>query len=105
MGRYQFSNGHFYKARYEKWKVSSVQNEPEGVRAILQAQRELLDESAESMQTSQFVFRGFLVDNVNWIPTFSIFAEFEILQVLPKDFRPNYYLRDTIATRLLSSGL
>ena len=45
------------------------------------------------------------VDNVNWIPTFSIFAEFEILQVFPKDFRPNYYPRDTIATRLLSSGL
>ena len=49
--------------------------------------------------------RGFLVDNVNWIPTFSIFAEFEILQVFLKDFRPNYYLRDTIATRQLSSGL
>ena len=49
--------------------------------------------------------RGFLVDNVNWILTFSIFAEFEILQVFPKDFRPNYYLRDTIATRQLSSGL
>ncbi len=32
----------------------------QGVRAILQAQRELLDESAESMQTSQFVFPGLL---------------------------------------------
>ena len=33
------------------------------------------------------------------------FRRIRALAGIPKDFRPNYCLRDTIATRLLSSGL
>ena len=105
MGRYQFSNGYFYKTRYEKWKVSSVQNEPEGVRAILQAQPELLDESVESMQTSKFVFLRPLGGQRKLDSYLKHFRRIRDLAGIPKDYRPNYCLRDTIATRLLSSGL
>ena len=105
MGRYQFFNGDFYKARYEKWKVSSVQNEPEGVRAILQAQPELLDESVESMQASQFVFLRPLGRQCKLDSYLRHFRRIRDFAGIPEDYRPNYCLRDTIATRLLSSGL
>ena len=49
-----------FTKRDTKSEKSLVIRMNQGVRAILQAQRELLDESAESMQTSQFVFPGLL---------------------------------------------
>ena len=75
------------------------------VRAILQAQRALLDESAESMQTSPFVFPGPLGGQRKLDSYLKHFQRIRDLAGIPKDFRPNYCLRDTIATRLLSSGL
>ena len=75
------------------------------VRAILQAQRALLDESVESKQTSRFLFPGPLGGQRKLDSYPKHFRRIQDLSGIPKDFRPNYCLRDTIATQLLSSGL
>ena len=75
------------------------------VRAILQAQRALLDESVESMQTSQCVFLRPLGGQRKLDSFLRHFRRIRDFAGIPEDYRPNYCLRDTIATRLLSSGL
>lgn len=75
------------------------------VRAILQVQRALLDESVESMQTSQCVFLRPLGGQRKLDSFLRHFRRIRDFAGIPEDYRPNYCLRDTIATRLLSSGL
>ena len=75
------------------------------VRAILQAQRALLDESVESMQTSQCVLLRPLGGQRKLDSFLKHFRRIRDFAGIPEDYRPNYCLRDTIATRLLSSGL
>ena len=57
------------------------------------------------MQTSPFVFPGPLGGQRKLNSYLQHFRRIRDLAGIPKDFRPNYCLRDTIATRLLSSGL
>ena len=75
------------------------------VRAILQSHWALLDESVESVQTSQFVFLRPLSGQRKLDSYLRHFRRIRDFAGIPEDYRPNYCLRDTIATRLLSSGL
>ena len=75
------------------------------VRAILQVQRALLDESVESMQTSQFVFLRPLGGQRKLDSFLRHFRRIRDFAGIPEDYLPHYCLRYTIATRLLSSGL
>ena len=75
------------------------------VREILQAQRALLDESVESMQTSQFVFLRPLGGQRKFDSYLRHFRRIRDFAGIPEDYLPHYCLRYTIATRLLSSGL
>ncbi len=71
---------------------------------ILQQQRELLEDCPEVMRTSRFVFPGPAggqrkLDSYLWH-----FRRIRDLAGIPEEYRPNYCLRDTVASRLLSSG-
>ena len=57
------------------------------------------------MQTSMFVFPGPLGGQRKLDSYLKHFLRIRDLAGIRKDYRPNYCLRDTIATRLLSSGL
>ena len=72
--------------------------------SILQQQRELLDSCPEAMKTSSFVFPGPAGGQRKLHSYIRHFRRMRGLAGIPEDYRPNYYLRDTVATRLLSSG-
>ena len=72
--------------------------------SILQQQRELLDSSSEVMRTSSFVFPGPASGQRKLHSYIRHFRRMRDLAGIPEDYRPNYCLRDTVASRLLSSG-
>ena len=72
--------------------------------SILQQQRELLDNSPEAMRTSSFVFPGPAGGQRKLHSYIRHFRRMRDLAGIPEDYRPNYCLRDTVASRLLSSG-
>ena len=72
--------------------------------SILQQQRELLDSSPEAMKTSSFVFPGPAGGQRKLHSYIRHFRRMRDLAGIPEDYRPNYCLRDTVASRLLSSG-
>ena len=72
--------------------------------SILQQQRELLDGSSEAMRTSSFVFPGPAGGQRKLHSYIRHFRRMRDLAGIPEDYRPNYCLRDTVASRLLSSG-
>ena len=72
--------------------------------SILQQQRELLDSSPEAMRTSSFVFPGPDGGQRKLHSYPRHFRRIRNHAVIPQDYRPNYCLRDTVASRLLSSG-
>ena len=72
--------------------------------SILQQQRELLDRSPEAMRTSSFVFPGPAGGQRKLHSYMRHFRRMRDLAGIPEDYRPNYCLRDTVASRLLSSG-
>ena len=72
--------------------------------SILQHQRELLDNSPEAMRKSSFVFPGPAGGQRKLHSYIRHFRRMRDLAGIPKDYRPNYGLRDTVASRLLSSG-
>ena len=105
LNRYEkISMGTFTK-RDTKSGKSLVFRMNQKVRAILQVQRALLDESVESMQTSQCDFLRPLGGQRKLDSFLRHFRRIRDFAGIPEDYRPNYCLRDTIATRLLSSGL
>ena len=57
------------------------------------------------MRNSPYVFLGPLGGQRKLDSYLKHFRLIRDLAGIPKDYRPNYCLRDTIATRLLSSGL
>ena len=63
----------------------------------------MLDESVESVQISQFVFPRPLGGQRKLDSYLKHFRRIRDLAGIPKDYRPNYCLRDTMASRLLSS--
>ena len=71
---------------------------------ILQQQRKLLDDSPEAMRTSRFVFQGPAVGQRMLDSYLRHFRLMRDLAGITEDYRPNYCLRDTVASRLLSSG-
>ena len=99
-----FSMGTLTKQDTESGK-SLVFRMNQKVREILQAQRALLDESVESMQTSQFVFLRPLGGQRKFDSYLRHFRRIRDFAGIPEDYLPHYCLRYTIATRLLSSGL
>ena len=72
--------------------------------SILQQQQELLDSSPEAMRTSSFVFPGPAGGQRKLHSYIRHFRRMRDLAGIPEDYRPNYCLRDTVASRLLSSG-
>ena len=71
--------------------------------SILQQQRELLDSCPEAMKTSSFVFPGPAGGQRKLHSYIRHFRRMRDLAGIPEDYRPNYCLRDTVASRLLSS--
>ena len=71
---------------------------------ILQQQRELLEDCPEVMRTSRFVFPGPAGGQRKLDSYLRHFLRIRDLAGIPEDYRPNYCLRDTVASRLLSSG-
>ena len=72
--------------------------------SILQQQQELLDSSSEVMRTSRFVFSGSAGGQRKLHSYIRHFRRIRDLAGIHEDYRPNYCLRDTVASRLLSSG-
>jgi integrase len=70
----------------------------------LQQQRELLDDCPEAMQISRFVFPGPAGSLRKLDSYLRHFSRIRDHAGIPEDYRPNYCLRDTVASRLLSSG-
>ena len=71
---------------------------------FLQQQRELLDSGPEAMSTSSFVFPGPAGGQRKLHSYIRHFRRIRDLAGIPEDYRPNYCLRDTVASRLLYSG-
>jgi len=71
---------------------------------ILQQQRELLEDCPEVMRTSRFVFPGPAGGQRKLDSYLRHFRRIRDLAGIPEEYRPNYCLRDTVASRLLSSG-
>ena len=71
---------------------------------FLQQQRELLDSGPEAMSTSSFVFPGPAGGQRKLHSYIRHFRRIRDLAGIPENYRPNYCLRDTVASRLLSSG-
>ena len=72
--------------------------------SILMQQRVLLDSSPESMKTSSFIFPGPAGGQRKLHSYIRHFRRMRDLAGIPEEYRPNYCLRDTVASRLLSSG-
>ena len=71
---------------------------------MLLQQRKILDQSAKELQQSLYVFpssNGGLrrLDSLK-----KRFSQLRNLAGIPKEFRPNYCLRDTVASMMLSNG-
>ena len=70
----------------------------------MEQQRELLDSGPEEMITSSFVFPGPARGQRKLHSYIRHFCRMRDLAGIPEDYQPNYCLRDTVASRLLSSG-
>ena len=72
--------------------------------SILQQQRVLLDSSQEAMRTSSFVFPTPAGGQRKLHSYIRHFRQILNHAGIPEDCRSNYCLRDTVISRLLSSG-
>ena len=98
-----FDRGNYIK-RDTKSGKTLIQPMNEKVYEVLLSQRELLNNSSEELQESSYVFPasdGGLrrLDSLK-----KRFGQLRDLAGIPKEFRPNYCLRDTIASMMLSNG-
>ena len=76
----------------------------EKVCEVLLQQRKLLDQSAKELKQSLYVFQA-SDDVLRRLDSLKkIFSQLRDLAGIPKKFRPNYCLRDTIASMMLSNG-
>jgi integrase len=76
----------------------------ETVRGILLDQLDLLEESPDAMRTSEFVFPTETGTERRRDSYKRHWQKLRELAGIPKEYRPNYCLRDTIASMMLSSG-
>ncbi len=98
-----FERGNYTK-RDTKSGKTLLQPMNEKVREVLLQQRELLLNSSAELQESSYVFPandGGLrrLDSLK-----KRFSQLRNLAGIPKEFRPNYCLRDTVASMMLSNG-
>ena len=91
----------FYIKRDTKSGKSLTFPMSDKLHSILQQQRELLDSSPEAMRTSSFVFPGPAGGQRKLHSYIRHFRRMRDLAGIPEDYRPNYCLRDTVASRLL----
>ena len=71
---------------------------------ILHQQQELLDDSPEAVQTSRLVFSDPAIGQRKLDSYLCHLRRIRDLAGTHEDYRPNYCLRDTVTSRLLSSG-
>ena len=71
---------------------------------VLLAQRELLDRSPKAMCQSPFVFPKANGEMLQWSSYKRHFRAIREAAGIPETYRPNYCLRDTIASMMLSDG-
>ena len=76
----------------------------EKVCEVLLQQRKLLDQSAKELKQSLYVFQSSDCGLRGLDSLKKIFSQLRDLAGIPKEFRPNYCLRDTIASMTLSNG-
>ena len=95
----------FYIKRDTKSRKSLTFTMTAKIHSILQHQRKLLNGSSEVMRTSSFVFSGPAGGQRKLHSYIRHFRRMRDLAGIPEDYRPNYCLRDTVASRLLSSGV
>ena len=98
-----FDRGNYIK-RDTKSGKTLIQPMNEKVHEVLLRQRELLNSSSGELKESSYVFPasdGGLrrLDSLK-----KRFSQLRDLAGIPKEFRPNYCLRDTIASMMLSNG-
>ena len=93
-----------YTKRDTKSGKSLIFPMSERLHYILKQQQELLEDCPEVMRTSRFVFPGPAGGQRKLDSYIRHFRRIRDLAGIPEDYRPNYCLRDTVASRLLSSG-
>ena len=76
----------------------------EKVREVLLQQRELLNNSSAERQESSYVFPASDGGLCRLDSLKKRFSQLRDLAGIPKEFRPNYCLRDTVASIMLSNG-
>ena len=97
-------NQRLYTKRDTKSGKSLIFPMSEKLHYILEQQRELLEDCPEVMRTSRFVFPGPAGGQRKLDSYLRHFRRIRNHAGIPADYRPNYCLRDTVASRLLSSG-
>ena len=95
---------HFYIKRDTKSRKSLTFPMSAKLYSILQQQRDLLDNSPEAMRTSSFVLPSPAGGQRKLHSCIRHFCHMRDLAGIPEDYRPNYCLRDAVASRFLSSG-
>ena len=98
-----FKNGFLLKRKTKSGKTLQVRMN-ETVRGLLVAQRELLDNGPKMMCESIYVFPTEKGGMRNRDFYKRHFQKIRNAAGIPKEYRPNYCLRDTIACQMLSQG-
>ena len=98
-----FDRGNYIK-RDTKSGKTLIQPMNEKVHEVLLRQRELLNSSSAELQKNSYVFPA-SDDGLRRLDSLKKrFSQLRYLAGIPKEFRPNYCLRDTIASMMLSNG-
>ena len=98
-----FGNGFLLKRKTKSGKTVEVRIN-DTVRGVLLAQRELLDNSPKEMRESDYVFPKKDGGMRHRDSNKRHFQAIRKAAGIPQEYRPNYCLRDTIASRMLSQG-
>ncbi|MDG2199054.1 MAG: tyrosine-type recombinase/integrase [SAR324 cluster bacterium] len=93
-----------YTKRDTKSGTMVIQLMNEKVREVLLLQRELLNNSSAELQGSSLVFPASDGGLCRLDSLKKRFSQLRALSGIPKEFRPNYCLRDTVASMMLSNG-
>ena len=97
-------NQRLYTKRDTKSGKSLIFPMSDRLHYILHEQRELLEDFPDVMRTSRFVFPGPAGGQRKLDSYLRHFRRIRDLAGIPEEYRPNYCLRDNVASRLLSSG-
>ncbi len=93
-----------YAKRDTKSGQTLIQPMNEKVREVLLQQRKLLDQSPEILRRSLYVFPASDGGLCRLDSLKKRFSKLRNLAGIPTEFRPNYCLRDTVASMMLSNG-